>query len=360
MKLTEINNGMTVSNYKEMCRLLNEQEKNGCSKKAQLREWERHFEYTKSGQKFIIGKIYDSPLPKQPRKDNVYVTLIETLLLAFLSTQSDLSVHIKYDDLFEKLNMVSPNYKRLKEKKTYEAVMQYHGENGEDNVLSKESYYDFKLRTKSKMREILNNSLKSLERRKLISEHQKELVIVFEDGKDKNGNPIYSKHIASAQEASYVLHAEREALVDMGMDEIYEVFKDGCYEEYYELVTEKLKEIDPSWRYTYRQLYLCCYPADAKAAIEQTKQKLRRYAREENLILNENKLNAAIVSVLNTQAQKKLQGYNDDINIRWWGKPSRKFDKDGNPITRAESLPNYLQDQRYLTDFFIANEKEAN
>ena len=37
--------GMIVKNYKELCALLNENPKTGNSKNAQLKEWQRYFEF---------------------------------------------------------------------------------------------------------------------------------------------------------------------------------------------------------------------------------------------------------------------------------------------------------------------------
>ena len=42
---TNLEIGMTIKNYKQMCDLLNEEVKTGESKKAQLKEWSRYFEF---------------------------------------------------------------------------------------------------------------------------------------------------------------------------------------------------------------------------------------------------------------------------------------------------------------------------
>ena len=65
---------LIVKNYKEMCKILNENEKTGDSKKAQQKEWKRYFDFGKEGQKYIIYEIYEKPLPK-----NMYINPIDTL-----------------------------------------------------------------------------------------------------------------------------------------------------------------------------------------------------------------------------------------------------------------------------------------
>lgn len=62
--------GMEIKNYKYFCKLLNEDVQYGNSKKAQHKEWLRHFNYEKQGHKFIITEIYDTPKEKQDLRKN--------------------------------------------------------------------------------------------------------------------------------------------------------------------------------------------------------------------------------------------------------------------------------------------------
>ena len=64
MKIENLKVGLIVKNYKEMCKLLEQEPKTSNSKKAQLKEWERYFDFFKDGQKIVITKIYNSPLNK--------------------------------------------------------------------------------------------------------------------------------------------------------------------------------------------------------------------------------------------------------------------------------------------------------
>ena len=58
--------GQVVKNYKELCALLGaEFKQGGNSRTAQLKEFARYFDWEKSGQKFLITDIYDTPLPKE-------------------------------------------------------------------------------------------------------------------------------------------------------------------------------------------------------------------------------------------------------------------------------------------------------
>lgn len=65
---------LIIKNYKEMCKILDEEEKTSNSKKAQQKEWKRYFDFSKEGQKYLIYEIYEKPLPK-----NMYINPIDTL-----------------------------------------------------------------------------------------------------------------------------------------------------------------------------------------------------------------------------------------------------------------------------------------
>ncbi len=87
MDITNLKPGDIISDYKELCTLVQEEIKGGDSKKAKLKEFERYFQYEKHGRKFLILDVYDTPLPKNDkRKDGnrkIYVTYIESILLMY-------------------------------------------------------------------------------------------------------------------------------------------------------------------------------------------------------------------------------------------------------------------------------------
>ena len=62
------NKPLEVKNYKEMCELLGEEKKCSSSKTAQLKEWERYFDWTNKGHLFLINKIYNKPKEKLENK----------------------------------------------------------------------------------------------------------------------------------------------------------------------------------------------------------------------------------------------------------------------------------------------------
>ena len=78
-------NGNRIKNYKTMCYILKEDVKGGCSKKSQLKDWERYFNYKTEKNKFIIEEVYDVPkLASGNSRNSIYVNIIEFLLTSEL------------------------------------------------------------------------------------------------------------------------------------------------------------------------------------------------------------------------------------------------------------------------------------
>lgn len=84
MNLENIKKGTIGKNYRDMCRILEEPILEGNSKKAQLKEWKRKFDWDKQGNKFIIKEIYDTPLPEDFSENDIYTKYVNTILLKYL------------------------------------------------------------------------------------------------------------------------------------------------------------------------------------------------------------------------------------------------------------------------------------
>lgn len=84
MNLKNITEGIIIKNYKEMCSILEEPVLDGNSKKAQLKEWLRYFDYERNGHKYIIKEIYASPLPEDFSNNDIYSKYIQVILAKYL------------------------------------------------------------------------------------------------------------------------------------------------------------------------------------------------------------------------------------------------------------------------------------
>ena len=65
MRIDKLKKGMIIKNYKELCKLLEIEEKEGNSKNAQFKEMARFFRHKKIGYKLKIMEIYKEPLPPE-------------------------------------------------------------------------------------------------------------------------------------------------------------------------------------------------------------------------------------------------------------------------------------------------------
>lgn len=70
MQIENLKVGMTIKNYKELCKLLEVDVKAGKSKQLQLTDFQRYFDYLKEGNKFIIKEIYNVPKVKVDNRIN--------------------------------------------------------------------------------------------------------------------------------------------------------------------------------------------------------------------------------------------------------------------------------------------------
>ena len=87
-KVNELKVGPTFKNYKELVAFFDEEVKNGgTSKKAQLENFKRYFDYEKQGHKFVITEIKEAPTEKKLQgKDATYGIELDALFKNSLLT----------------------------------------------------------------------------------------------------------------------------------------------------------------------------------------------------------------------------------------------------------------------------------
>lgn len=282
--------GMVVKNYREMCRILNEQVCEGNSKKAQLKEWARYFLWEKKGQKFIILDIYDEPLPKDDgRQDkNIYVQYIQVILMKILAKQRDSKepFYITTNQLWKLLGMINNHYKNISLDELNERIPEY-----EIKSFDMKKFYQ---RCNQRLREILFSSLSRLQNKALIK-YDIEIVIVYIDA---NGEVIYEP--ANDEQEKCVLKAERKALLDMKLEtkrQVYAKFKDT---EYFSRVNAYLQEWY-GWEYTFNRIKIKYNKSDVFEAVHKDEIKLKNDFEE--MKLQRLGLNDRVVEALYKNAQ---------------------------------------------------------
>lgn len=321
--------GQTVKNYKELCALLGEKESAGNSRKAQLKEFARYFEWEKSGQKFLITDIYDTPLPKEDgRNKGKYVKCIEIILLNYLSKQKGYTYTLSKKKWWELLGMVNRKYDNVSQEELLEI----------NPVITKFEIRHYYQRCNKKLEEILFSALRSLSSRKLI-DWEIETVIVT-----RNQEKTHYR-VANVFEKKIILRAERYVLHKiMHLEKMFNVFAKQMQDEFYRLVNEILKDsLDEDWQYYFKQVKIIYNHDQVVEAIPDIEAELRKL-----------ELNDKVVNTLNEHAEEKYRKerkkYEDDT--------AKLFEKivNGEDISEEKifKIPDtYVMAQELLTDELI-------
>ena len=226
--VSKLDIGMVVRNYKELCQLLAQTPKTGNARKAQLRMWNRYFNWERSGKKYIITEIYDIPLPEELRCDAMFAKYIETQLVLALAQQPEGVFCFTDSTIYKALNMVGSDYDLLK---TYESTV-----NELKKINNEVSWYGMWLlrsQAKAKLRRILDNALESMKKRSLIV-YKRENAVVHSEGED----PVS----ATDQEDKMILEAQQVALRELGYEILPAVINSKESSNFYRRVNEYLHD----------------------------------------------------------------------------------------------------------------------
>lgn len=317
---------MVIKNYRELCKILGQEIKSGKSKKLQMEDFKRYFDFEKSGQKFIITDIYDAPLTKEDKRrlgnNSIYVKNIELILLQYLSKQKNGIKTFTKRDWWELLGMTNRKYNKIAKTELKKI----------DSIVTSFEINHFYLRCNKKLEQILFSALRNLKNRKLILEPEIQTVIV--DNK-------YNYFLALDPDKKRILQEERYVLKNiMGYEKISQVFCRFKQNEYYKMVNERLNDLY-GWHHYFKQIKLSFIPSNIIEAIPQT-----------TIDLEKEILNEKIIKVLNNNAEEKYntdkQKYEDARNNLLWG--------NYNSITKTKTwkIPDtYIEAQRILTEELI-------
>lgn len=322
--------GMTIKNYKELCKLLCEEVKEGNSKKYQLEDFKCYFDWEKSGQKFIISDIYDTPLTKEDKRklgnNSIYVQCIEVILLQFLSQQEGYKRTFTKRIWWEMLGIINHKYGRTSETELKKL----------DYAVTSWEVKHFYQRCNKKLEQILFSALNSLRNRRLIT-YEIQTVIVDNDGEYFEATDNQKKQILEMER--YVLH---DLMKCEKMIQIFAKFKQA---EFYGKVNELLNE-NYGWDHYFKQVKVIYTPNGVREALPELEIKLQKEL-----------LNNKVVDCLNVNAQNifdkkkaEYQQYLKNLIGEYWGeKPQMEVNK-----SKLWNPPDtYLSAQNILTNELI-------
>lgn len=290
LDVSKLKIGMVVKNYKVLCGMLEQPIKTGDSRKAQLKDFKCYFDWEKSGQKFIITDVYDTPLAKEDKRkmgnNSIYVQYIEIILLQYLSNQKGYTRTFTKRNWWELLGVINNKYGKVSQNELKNL----------DYTVTEYEIKHFYQRCNKKLEEVLFSALNSLKSRRLI-EYEMQTVIVKHD---ERGKEIYFE--AGDEEKKAILEVERHVLrYVMGYDKMIQIFLKFKQKEFYEKVNDLLYKYY-GWHHYYKQIKIIYTPEGVKQALPELEIKLQKEI-----------LNQKIVDYLNANAKdtydKKLEQY---------------------------------------------------
>jgi len=320
--------GMVVKNYIEMCQLLNQKVQDGNSKKSQVLNWQRYFDFGRQGKKYIIEEIYEVPIPPTYNNNAVYVKIIEILLMHELYTKDNYTCEYTKTGLFSLLGMINANYSNgNKYNLVKEKLPEYKYEHWEIN--------HFYMRTSQKLTGILFSALNSMQRRHLIIYRQQYIIV-----QDRNFI------VATNKQCQNILAVEKTISDEMG----YSVVPYAKLEEYYNKVNERLNELY-GWDYVYKDFLLIYNQKFMLHDLSIVEGEIQKEISEKRLALN-----FEVVKAINKQAedlyQKNVDGY-DTLKEDY----ERQLEVLGIPFYEKEDMrryfkypPDYIEKQKALVE----------
>lgn len=314
--------GQTIKNYKELCSTLNMHQSTGATKKRQLENLRRYLEYEKSGQKFIITKIYDIPIEK---KDNriignrqIYVKYIETILLNYFINQNKTECNFRKKELWKMLGMINENF-LLYDSDTLpiEKLQEY------DGKITQWQINDFFNRVYPKLIQIAESALKNLAKRKLII--WKEVIVACYTH-PTYGTRMYFE-VKDSEDLENILKIEYESLHELDCNNIQELFfnknKAANYKAYANIRNEKLNR-KFGWNFIFKRYSIVCNREYLERGLQENEQEL---------------LNAKVIEAVDRQADKRYK------------KNSEKY---RNGLTTFKYPWYYPQIQKYLSQKLLS------
>lgn len=347
--------GLVVKNYKSMCSLLNCSVCEGNSKKSQLKNWKRYFNYEKSGQKFIITEIYDTPFPSEDArklKEGLYVKYIELLLLRYLSSCEGYQTKITKSNLYQILGLTNENYYQLKSSDNpYEiANIKNTIKSKCDTVVTNFDINHFQQRAEAKLNKILYTALDSMSKRFLIKYHTEYVLRVPRE----DGQSGYELEIASPRQVSLILEAQHRILDAMGYENITQVALRYKLKEFNNRVDNYLNE-NYGWLGFFSQLSII-YINDIGREIPLKAEEIRKLAPS----VQRKQLNQIVKKSLNQQAHEKYdKNQNKALDLMIEDSERRELGIKEDSAKFFQYYSTYIEAQLELADYLIDISKDS-
>lgn len=233
MKLDNLEAGMRVPNYRRLCDLLEEPIKDGNSKNAQLKEWERFFSYEKQGNAFLITEIFETVKPTSDGR-MAYAQFLEPLLLHYLWEHGGSAEHT-FRKWSTALGMTSGRAYDEEEKSYWTAPNQF-----KPYLVNRVSY---EIATKTKA--ALMSTVGMLERKHIISSSVKTYIV-----------EELRHRVATPDEEHIITAVKERAREQLGLTSMFAVeMNPGNRKKFYDRVNQ-IFQTEYDWTSVYTLLYV--------------------------------------------------------------------------------------------------------
>ncbi len=242
---SRLSEGLTVKNYKEMCVLLKEKEKSGASKRSQIKQWKRYFDFEKEGQKFFIERIYDAPLdmPVSRRNRNgIYYQYIKLLILDLLAENENKPLLLTRKELCYNLGMINFNYLKYSPKMDFRYMKKNKYNNviitslindvkqAENISINRKDIAYFYFMAEKKLNSILHSSLNAMAAKSIIQ--YEDNYFVYANG---TADPANYEQLLKIQKVF------NEVFDDMGVSDLHDAIAADRIKEFYHRVDNKVQ-----------------------------------------------------------------------------------------------------------------------
>lgn len=283
MNLVNIKVGQEFKNYKELCGVLEEDVCIGGNAKAkQQKEWNRHFEFAREKNAYIVTVIYPQPLVQLSSSDKTkYQCTLDMLLLDYLSKNE--SVVLTKKDCYKIFGFCNQDYLN-------DASIQ-EWNNSQEGCM-KAVVTEIMRVNNVKFSEVLTRSLSRLSRQKLIYYRPTMNVVDYDN----------SVREATDCEMEQIRQIQRDVLLEYGYHSIDIIYLRGLQHQYYDTCNERIEK-KLQLKHSYECLRMYYNPEEIK----------RELASNTYTQLRE-EFNAYLVSALGTKHKTEEKRHYNIIN----------------------------------------------
>lgn len=243
-----------IYTYTEFCKLIGESSKIGNPKKAQLKEWKRHFDFTLEGRNIVINEIYKKLKPKEDKRvegnHTTYGFVKDLAIINYLASEvvqeGENELVISKGLLTYRTGGISKNYfDNINFKNLTKDINEKLGSSFKEEVI--ERMFD---NTSKNLLKTTEDSLKRLSERyaisyeKVIMLRRQEVEVVIEDGmvNDSKTKKIFKNFEATALQSEKIRNEKYKLLKEFGCKNESQIIAKGLGNEYYNKVDEYCKK----------------------------------------------------------------------------------------------------------------------